>query len=156
MKKNIYIILILNFILFALLSLNNFTYAAYTKGTSTSDGIEPSSSGQSTGSSSSSLDLDSMKSDADSFISNGKSNQKITTGDVKKEVLSIANILVGVASIVFVVVGSILGVQYMMGTPDKKSELKQKLIWFIVAIVLVYGAVGIYNIIVRIMENIVQ
>ena len=103
-----------------------------------------------------SLDFNSMKSDADSFISNGKSNQKITTGDVKKEVLSIANILVGVASIVFVVVGSILGVQYMMGTPDKKSELKQKLIWFIVAIVLVYGAVGIYNIIVRIMENIVQ
>ena len=101
-----------------------------------------------------SLDFNSMKSNADSFISTGKSNQKITTGDVKKEVLSIANILVGVASIVFVVVGSILGVQYMMGTPDKKAELKQKLIWFVVAIVLVYGAVGIYNIIVKIMDNI--
>ena len=95
----------------------------------------------------------SILSSADEFIKKGKDDEKIKPADVKAEVIPIANILVGIATVVFIVVGGILGVQYAFGGADQKAGIKQKLIWFVVAVVLVYGAVGIFNIAVTIFSQ---
>ncbi len=68
--------------------------------------------------------------------------------------LPIGRVLVGIASIVLVVVGLIMGVKYMISGSNEKAQLKQKLIYYIISIVLVYGAVGIFSLIINIMNNI--
>ena len=42
----------------------------------------------------------------------------------------------------------------MISGSNEKAQLKQKLIYYIISIVLVYGAVGIFSLIINIMNNI--
>ena len=101
-----------------------------------------------------SLTYGDIKGEASGFISKGEANQKIKFEDAVKDLLPIGQVLVGVATIAFLVTGSIMGVKYMMSGANEKAQLKQKLIWFVVAMVLVYGAVGIYNLVVTIMSEV--
>ena len=93
------------------------------------------------------LSFGGMKGDADNFINKGTNGQKITP---------IGNVLVLIATIVLVVVGMIMGLKYMIGGTDQKANMKEKLIWYIISIALVYGAVGIFTIVVNIMNNILS
>lgn len=88
---------------------------------------------------------------AKNFLNTGKNNQKITAATAKDKILPIAGILIGIATVVFLIVGGIIGVQYMMSGANERAQLKQKLIWFVVAVAIVYGAAGIFNIAVKIM-----
>lgn len=90
------------------------------------------------------------------FIEKGKSEEKISWDAITKSILPIANVLVAIATVVFVVVGMIMGVKYMISGADEKAGLKQKLIWLIIAMILVYGAVGIYNVVVNVMLKITE
>ena len=54
------------------------------------------------------------------------------------------------------IVGMIMGIKYMISGADERAGIKQKLIWLIIAMVVVYGATGIYNIVVDIMQNITK
>ena len=96
-----------------------------------------------------------MQSQANSWLQQGSASQPITETEIKEKLLPIANILVGIATIVFLIVGSILGAKYMMSGADDKAKLKEKLIWFVIAMVAVYGAVGIFNLIINVMNEIV-
>lgn len=96
-----------------------------------------------------------IQSQANSWLGEGSSNQPISQQTIKDNLLPIANILVGIATIVFLVVGSIIGVKYIMAGADDKAKLKEKLIWFVIAMVAVYGAVGIFNLIVNVMNTII-
>ena len=49
-----------------------------------------------------------------------------------------------------------MGLKYMIGGTDQKANMKEKLIWYIISISLVYGAVGIFTIVVNIMNNILS
>ena len=63
--------------------------------------------------------------------------------------------MVTVATVVVVGVGMVLGVKYMISGADEKANLKEKLIWYVISIVLIFGAVGIYNIISGILNEVV-
>ena len=102
----------------------------------------------------SSTSFSDMKGAADDFINAGKSDQKITAQTAKEKILPIANMLVGIATVVFLIAGGILGLQYMLNGANERAQLKQKLIWFVIAVVVVYGATGIFNIAVNIMTSI--
>ena len=78
-------------------------------------------------------------------------NQKIDASTAKTKILPIANMLVGIATVVFLIVGGIMGVQYMISGANERAQLKQKLIWFVISVVVVYGSAGIFNIAVSIM-----
>ena len=95
-----------------------------------------------------------IKQAADDFLKTGKSNQKIDAATAKSKLLPIASMLVGIATVVFLITGGILGIQYMLKGADERAQLKQKLIWFVIAIVVVYGSAGIFNIAVNIMTKI--
>lgn len=92
-------------------------------------------------------------SSGDEFINRG-SNAVITEGEAIDQFISIGKILAQVATIVLVVVGLILGIKYMISGADEKANIKQKLIWYVISIVLVYGAVGIFSIVRGILTNI--
>lgn len=92
-----------------------------------------------------------IQSSANNFLQTGKNNQKITAQTAKDKILPIAGMLVAIATVVFLIVGGILGVQYMISGANERAQLKQKLIWFVIAVVVVYGASGIFNIAVNIM-----
>ena len=93
--------------------------------------------------------------DAQNFIDKGKSQEKITEDNAIEKVIPLGRILVTVATVVVVGVGMVLGVKYMISGADEKANLKEKLIWYVISIVLIFGAVGIYNIISGILNEVV-
>ncbi len=92
-----------------------------------------------------------IQSSAENFLQTGKNNQKIDATTAKTKILQIANMLVAIATVVFLIVGGIMGVQYMLDGANERAQLKQKLIWFVIAVAIVYGSAGIFNIAVSIM-----
>ena len=90
------------------------------------------------------------------FINKGSSQTPIKWDEIKKNILPIAHILVAIATVVFMIVGMIMGIKYMISGADERAGIKQKLIWLIIAMVVVYGATGIYNLVVDIMQNITK
>ncbi len=92
-------------------------------------------------------------SDGDEFINKG-SKPKISQQEAINQFLPIGRILVQIATVVLVIVGLILGIKYMLSGADQKANVKQKLIWYVVSVALVYGAVGIFNIVTSIVNNI--
>lgn len=97
--------------------------------------------------------------DGTTIISEGKSftnvNAVITTSDVISKLLPIGKVLVSVATAVVVIVGLIMGIKYMIAGADEKANLKEKLIWYVISIVLIYGAVGIATIIINLAQSVI-
>lgn len=91
---------------------------------------------------------------AKDFINKGNAGSKISTAEAIAAFVPIGRILVGIATIVLVVVGLIFGVKYMIAGANDKAQLKQKLIYYVISVVLVYGAVGIFSIVISVMNNI--
>ena len=89
----------------------------------------------------------SIKSAADQFISKGGQGE-ISISRAQSDLIPIGQILLAIAIGVLLIVGAIMGVKYMISGADERANMKQKLIWYIVAAVLVFGSVGIYNIVV--------
>ena len=99
--------------------------------------------------------FDDWQQQAKNFIEKGNSGIKVNTSEAIKAFLPIGRILVGIATIVLVVVGLIFGVKYMIAGANDKAQLKQKLIYYVISVVLIYGAVGIFSIVISVMNNIV-
>lgn len=118
----------------------------YNNGTETNDGDGNVSSGEGS--------FSDWQHQAENFISMGKQNQTITTQDAITTLLPAGRLLVGIATIVLVIVGSIMGVKYMISGANEKAQLKQKLIYYVISVVLVYGAVGIFTLVVGLMNSI--
>ena len=60
----------------------------------------------------------------------------------------------GIAVLVLLSVGAILGVKYMISGADERANIKEKLIWYIVSAVLIFGAVAIFNIVINILNKV--
>lgn len=90
------------------------------------------------------------------FIDRGSQNAVISTTDAINEFIPVGITLVGIATIVLIIVGLIMGVKYMIAGANEKAQLKQKLIYFIISVVLVYGATGIFALVIQIFNNILD
>lgn len=88
------------------------------------------------------------------FINEGSAESTINKKDIQDKLLPIANVIVYIATGVFLVVGSILGVRYMLAQDmQERAQIQQNLLWFVIAMAIVYGGVGIYNIVVKILNG---
>lgn len=90
------------------------------------------------------LDLGNMLNKANAFKNAGAGNVKITIGDAERQLLPMGPILIAAASIILVIVTGIMGIKFIMADPKEKGKLKQQMIGLVVAIVVVYGATGIW------------
>ena len=64
------------------------------------------------------------------------------------------NILFAGAMVVAVVVGAILGIQYMTAGISKKVEVKESLYPFVISCIVVFGSFGIWRLVVLLMSKI--
>ena len=94
--------------------------------------------------------MDKIMEIASNFILVGEKYNKLPMSVVEKNIIGVANIVFGVAILVLLITGMILGLKYMIAGADERGELKQKLVWYVVAAILVFSATGIYNLIVNI------
>lgn len=94
---------------------------------------------------------DSM-SGADSFISAGQSSDVVVVDKVKLKSASdsIFNILLVAGIIIAVILSSILGIKFMIGSVEEKAQVKETLIPFVIGCIVVFGAFTIWKIFVTI------
>ena len=100
--------------------------------------------------------LDDIFSQAEDWTSTGKShtNQTMNTDTINEASSSIYNTLMAVAVIVAVIVGAILGIRLMMAGLDEKVDAKQGLLTYVVSCIIVFGALGIWKLVIVILTNI--
>ena len=120
------------------------------------DGYGVGGSGSSSSSESSSQmdSYSSINEKAKEFINRGSKSETISQQKVEQDLKPLAQILMGIAALVLLSVGAILGVKYMISGTDERANIKEKLIWYIVSAVLIFGAVAIFNIVINILNKV--
>ena len=92
--------------------------------------------------------IDQVMGGAENFISGANTENTISQSSLKNTIDLIYNILLAVGIIVAVVAGAILGVQFMVASADGKAELKERLVPYVVGCVVIFGAFGIWKIVI--------
>lgn len=67
---------------------------------------------------------------------------------------SIYDILLVAATVVAILVGAFMGIQFMTAGIDKKVQVKESLFPYIVSCIVVFGSLGIWKLVVTIMNEI--
>ena len=153
MKKvlKITIILMMIFTIFAQVSL---VYAGQAKGTDGSGG-----GGQTSSSNGKEQEQKTNWGDifgiGNNFIKQGSDAQNtIDEEQLRTDASSIFKILLTIGIVLSVIIGGILGIKFMLASAEDKAQIKEMLIPYVVGCVVIYGAVTIWMIVVKIMEQI--
>ena len=151
MKNKVFLILLLVFVIFAIASNINIVQAVQTKGTTTKEKDMNTYTKQDY---SSDTSLSGVISGGDSFIQAGKDGSaKIDKGSLQNASSSIYNILLICGVIIAVLIGSIMGIKFMIDSVEEKAEIKAALVPFAIGCIVVFGAFGIWKIVVTIGNN---
>ena len=86
--------------------------------------------------------IDQVMGGAENFISGANTENTISQSSLKNTIDLIYNILLALGIIV-----AILGVQFMVASADGKAELKERLVPYVVGCVVIFGAFGIWKIV---------
>ena len=145
------IILIMIFTIFAQVS---NVYASYGKGTDGSGG-----GGQTSSSNGKEQEQKTNWGDifgiGNNFIKQGSDTQNtIDEEQLRTDASSIFKILLTIGIVLSVIIGGILGIKFMLASAEDKAQIKEMLIPYVVGCVVIYGAVTIWMIVVKIMEQI--
>lgn len=95
--------------------------------------------------------LDDMISDADSFAKQGELQYE--DGALKNLSTILYNCFLAVGVAIALVVGIVIGIKYMMGSIEEKATYKQMLVPYLVGCLVVFGAFGIWKLVVVILES---
>lgn len=91
---------------------------------------------------------------ADDFIKDGQGGTKISQDDMKNVSDLVYNILLAIGTVIAFIVGSILGIQFMTGSVEQKSKIKESLIPYIAGCVVIFGAFGIWKLVVTLAQQV--
>lgn len=106
---------------------------------------------------SSSVGLDSILNQGSDFINKGAGSDTDGIIDGFSEAfLPVGRILVGIATVVIAIVTAIMGIKWITANPEQQAKLKQQLIGLVVSIIVIWGAVGIWELVKGIMENLTK
>lgn len=97
--------------------------------------------------------VDDMYNVGTNWLEAGNATDNIYEGNIKKVSDTIFSILLTLGIIIAVIIATILGVKFMMGTVEEKADIKEKLIPFIIGCVVVFGAFTIWKITISIMQS---
>lgn len=98
--------------------------------------------------------LSNIVSGADGFIQNGQGSSKIDNDDIHNLSDSLYNILLIIGTVIAMIVGVVLGIQFMTGRIEVKSKVKESLIPYVVGCVVIFGAFGIWKLAITILQGI--
>lgn len=91
---------------------------------------------------------------ADDFIQTGSQGSPIDADNLKNLSDTIYNILLVIGTVLAVIVGMILGIKFVTGSVEQKSKVKETLIPYIIGCIIIFGAFGIWKIVVNIGNSI--
>lgn len=94
-------------------------------------------------------DTDSWVLSAENFLKAGQEDIGIDNGQLIGASNDIYNTLTSVGMIISVIVGVILGIQFMMASAEDKAKVKEALIPYLVGCVVIFGAFGIWKIVIN-------
>lgn len=80
----------------------------------------------------------------------------VNVSDIGKIGNKVFTIITNVAMVLAIIILAILGVRYMMGSAEDKSEFKKSMIPYIVGAVCVFGAGAIGRMVINVTSNIVS
>ena len=103
--------------------------------------------------STSTMDAKSIMDKGKKFIENGSKDPVISEDKVIDAFVPVGQVLVIAANAVILVVVAVMGVKWITAKPEQQAKLKEQLIGLVVAIVVIYGAVGIWTMIKGFMEG---
>ncbi|CDC31246.1 unknown [Clostridium sp. CAG:508] len=89
---------------------------------------------------------------ADGFITNGSSSDMIAGDKIKNLSDIIYNVLLILGTVIAVIVGSVLGIQFITGSVEQKAKVKDSLIPFVIGCVVIFGAFGIWKLVITILR----
>lgn len=105
--------------------------------------------------------LEDMINDANNFenqagqtLAAGGTNFSLDTDKLGEFSSSLYTILITVATAVSVIVGIYIGIKYMIGSVEQKAEYKKLLVPYLVGCIVVYGALGIWKLVVTILGSV--
>lgn len=98
--------------------------------------------------------LSDIISGADDFVESGKdgSSTTITGSDLNDTSNFIYNTLLIIGVCVAVLIGTILGIQFITGSVEQKVKVKESLIPFVVGCVVIFSAFGIWKLVIEILN----
>lgn len=96
--------------------------------------------------------MDETITDAESFIDTGKDGMIQTTG-LQNFSNTLYNILLTIGIVVAIIIGLIIGIKFILGSIEEKAEIKQLLVPYIVGCVVVFGAFGIWKVVVEVLSQ---
>ena len=96
--------------------------------------------------------VDNVMQGAKDFLEAGDETT-IDEGELQNNSKFLYNLLLAFGIIVAVVVGMILGLQFMTASVEEKAKIKESLIAYVVGCVVVFGAFGIWRLAVRVLSK---
>lgn len=94
-------------------------------------------------------------SDADAFLKKGNSqDNKIDESELRTKLSRIFNVILAIGTIIAVLVGGILGIKFMMASAEDKAKIQEAMIPYVIGCIVIFGAFGIWSIVVKLLNNI--
>lgn len=104
------------------------------------------------------ISIEDINQKAQDFLDHGRTHQDEIEGmseeEIADEFIPVGRILVFVATGVLMIVAVIMGIKWITANPEQQAKLKEQLWGLIFAIFVVYGAVGIWELVNLVMDKI--
>lgn len=100
--------------------------------------------------------MDGVINQADKFLQDGKTDGRLLLdGDkIKNSVGDVYNILVTIGVALSVIVGAILAIKFMIGSIEEQAKIKEMLIPYVLGCFVIFGAFGIWRMVMALGGNI--
>ena len=89
------------------------------------------------------------------FIKDGKQqaslDKEVDEDKLQESINMIYNVLLGLGIALSVIIGAMLGIKYMIGSIEEQAKIKETLIGYIVGCIVVFGAFGIWKLVIEIL-----
>lgn len=90
---------------------------------------------------------------AQNFINNGENDENVINKDALKEGSNtLYNVLFVIGIAVAFIWGIVLGIQFITGSLGEKADVKKNLIVYLVGCVIIFGAFGIWRLLLQLLE----
>ena len=96
--------------------------------------------------------IDSIFTGEDDFISNGDT-QPLDTQELHDTSNTIYNMLLAIAMVMAVAIGSILGIKFMISSVEDQAKIKELLVPYVAGCIVVFGSFGIWKIAVNVFKT---
>ena len=98
---------------------------------------------------------ESIFSDASDFLEKGKSElgNDFQIDEITKEFIPIGQLLTFIGGGVLVAVATFMGIKYLFAGPEQQAKLKEQLIGVVVSAIVIFGAYGIWETVLKIVQK---